>query len=211
MAGRHGAGGPMNPRKVDGRHCSACPDRPNCAYEMRWDNKTRLDNLVKLHRSYSDYLPDACIFDSDITIEDTYTASIRYAGGALVSYSSNWSLPYEGYRLAINGTLGRLETMEYHSPERVPWSIPERQTIDFFPLFGGARETITPLHNEGGHGGADPLILDEIFLGPNPGRDCPIQAGARAGLMSVAVGEAVWRSVRDGRPYRIDDLTGENR
>jgi predicted dehydrogenase len=206
----YGAEGPMNPAKRDGRHCSACADRPKCAYEMRWDDDNRLENLAKLHRSYAGYIPDACIFDSEINIEDTYVASIRYAQGAMVSYSANWSLPFEGYRLAINGTLGRLETQEWHSPTRVSWAIPEKQDIDFFPLFGGSKETISVVHTEGGHGGADPVILDEIFLGRNPAWDYEIQAGARAGLMSVAVGEAVWRSVKDGRPYRIAELTGDN-
>lgn len=205
----YGAQGPMNPRRVDGRHCSSCADRAHCAYEMRWDDKDRLKELTRLHKSFTDYVPDACIFDSEINVEDTYTAAIRYSNGALVSYSSNWSLPYEGYSLAINGTLGRLETMEYHSPQRVPWTIPEKQVIDFYPLFGGSKETIQVLHTEGGHGGGDPLLLNEIFLGPDPAWDYEIQAGARAGLMAVAVGEGVWRSVKDGRPYSISELSGE--
>jgi predicted dehydrogenase len=204
-----GADGPMNPEKADGRHCSTCAVRSKCAYEMRWDDADRLGNLARLHDSYAGYVPDACIFDSEIDIEDTYAAVIRYSQGALVSYSCNWSLPYEGYRLAINGTLGRLESMEYHTPHRVPWDIPDRQSIDFFPLFGGSKETINVLHTEGGHGGGDPLIMDEIVLGPDPDRPYGTLAGSRAGLMSVAVGEAVWRSAKEGRPFRIAELTGQ--
>lgn len=217
----YGANAPMNPEKVDGRHCSTCPVREKNPYEMRWkprhNPKTAApkdDHLGSVRskqiHEYTGYSPDACIFDSEIKIEDTYVASILYKHGTMVSYSSNWSLPFEGYRLAINGTFGRLETQEFHSPARVPFVIPEQQTIDFFPLFGGSKETISVLHGEGGHGGGDPLIQEDIFIGPEPDRKYELVAGARAGALSVAVGEAVWRSAEaGGKKIKIADLLGE--
>jgi predicted dehydrogenase len=217
----YGADGPMNPEKVDGRHCATCSVREKNPYEMRWKPRynpkiggPKDDHLgsvrSKQTKEYTGYSPDACIFDSEIKIEDTYVANILYDKGVMVAYSSNWSLPFEGYRLAINGTLGRLETQEWHSPPRVPFAIPSQQDIDVFPLFGGAKETICVLHGEGGHGGGDPLILEDIFLGPKPERKYELIAGARAGAMAVAVGEAVWKSaVAGGKKYRIADLLGE--
>jgi predicted dehydrogenase len=217
----YGADGPMNPAKRDGRHCASCPDREKNPYEMRWRPRHKPtsggpkdDHLgsvrSKQTRHYTGYSPDACIFDSEIKIEDTYVATILYRKGVMVSYSSNWSLPFEGYRLAINGTLGRLETQEWHSPPRVPFAVPEHQAIDFFPLFGGAKETIQVLHGEGGHGGGDPLILEDIFLGPDPDRKYELVAGARAGAMAVAVGEAVWRSAEaGGKKFKIAEMLGD--
>ncbi len=116
--------------------------------------------------NYTNYRPDRCIFDSVIEIEDTYAATIRYDEGAILSYSVNFSLPYEGYRLAINGTKGRIETMEYHAPSRTPFPTPE-QTIDYFPLFG-SKETIHVINRKGGHGGGDPVLLEDLFLGIEP-------------------------------------------
>ena len=215
----YGPGAEMNPEKENGRHCETCSVRTQCAYEMRWQPRRRAgpdaepqdDHLGtvkkrgKVPGSYTNYRPDMCIFDSEIDIEDTYTAAIKYDKGTLVSYSVNYSLPYEGYRLAINGTRGRIETTEYHMPARVPFPTPT-QTIEYFPLFAGARETIHVLQGKGGHAGGDPLILEDLFLRSAPDRPYEILAGAKAGALAVAVGEAVFRSCREGRPIKIAEL-----
>ncbi|WP_159885160.1 Gfo/Idh/MocA family protein [Paenibacillus puerhi] len=210
----YGPDGELNPKKEDGRHCGTCEVKSDCAYFMRWSSRSRevvpkddhvgAATLGQGKNPYSNYRPDACIFDSEIDIEDTYTATVKYDRGALLSYSVNFSVPYEGYRLAINGTKGRLETQEYHAPSRVPFPVPE-QTIDYFPLFG-SKETFHVVFNEGGHGGGDPLLLEDIFLGPDPGRPYEILSGARAGANSVLTGEAVWTSVKNGAPVRIQEL-----
>src|SRR5690606_15476180 len=135
----------------------------HCRYYRRWNTRSESSDVADDHiagmkqqgkEQYTGYRPDQCIFDAEIDIEDTYTATVKYDQGALLSYSINFSCPYEGYRLAINGTEGRIETMEYHMPERVPFSVPE-QTVDFFPLFG-SKEVIHVVKREGGHGGGDP-------------------------------------------------------
>lgn len=210
----YGAEGEANPRKEDGRFCGICDYTTQCAYYSRWNARSKnirvpddhLGSLeaVKSAFPYSDYRPDRCIFDSDIDIEDTYTATIRYSEGALLSYSVNFSLPYEGYRLAINGTKGRLESVEYHMPGRTPFPTPV-QTIDYFPLFG-SKETIHVVHREGGHGGGDPLLIEDLFLGEDPSRRYRILSGAEDGAYSVATGEAVWRSVKEHRPITIAEV-----
>lgn len=206
----YGADGEWNPAREDGRHCRTCHVAEHCAYESRWNSRSRRlriadDHLRSLEGGgtdfpYTDYRPDRCIFDSTIAIEDTYTATIKYSGGTMMSYSVNFSLPYEGYRLAINGTRGRLETTEYHIPARVPFPVPV-QTIDYFPLFG-SKETIHVVHREGGHGGGDPLLLEDLFLGEAE-RGYRVLSGAEDGAYAVAAGEAVWRSAEEGRPVAI--------
>lgn len=213
----YGPEGEMNPRKVDGRHCGECPDRTDCSYVMRWQphrhsEPPKDDHLSsvagKVAGNYSNYRPDQCIFDSEIDIEDTYVVSLRYAGGAMATYSVGFSQPYEGYRLAISGTRGRLETQEYHAPARTPFNTPV-QTITCLPLFDGAREVIEPLQREGGHGGADPIIREDLFLGADPKRGYEILSGSRDGALAVATGEAVWRSVQSGKPVNVLDLLGD--
>lgn len=210
----YGEQGPLNPAKVDGRHCGTCIVRQDCDYYTRWNSRTKTEEIKDDHLgivdekgpkgNYTDYRPDQCIFDSEINIEDTYTATVRYDKGALLSYSVNFSVPYEGYRLAINGTKGRIETTEYHAPSRVPFPTPQ-QTIDYFPLFG-SKETIHVVHKEGGHGGGDPVLLEDLFLGVDPNRPYQILSGSRDGANAVATGEAVWRSVKDNRPINVQNL-----
>lgn len=212
----YGPDGEANPKRVDGRHCTDCGDADRCAYYTRWNARSKnirvpddhLGSLeaVKSAFPYSDYRPDQCIFDSEINIEDTYTATVRYSGGTLLSYSVNFSLPYEGYRLAINGTKGRLETLEYHMPGRTPFPTPV-QTIDYFPLFG-SKETIHVVHREGGHGGGDPLLIEDLFMGEDTTRPYRILSGAEDGAYSVATGEAVWRSAAEHRPVTIEEVLG---
>lgn len=207
-----GPNGELNPSKKASRFCGNCDKQRNCAYYRRWNprsgsNSVRDDHLlagVYEDIPYTNYRPDACIFDEEVRIEDTYVAAVKYDGGSLLSYSINFSAPYEGYRLAINGTKGRIETTEYHEPSRIHFQYPE-QTIDYFPLFG-AKETIELVKNPGGHGGGDPILLEDLFLGPDPSRSYPILAGSEAGAYSIAVGEGVWRSVKEGKPMKIKEL-----
>ncbi|KMY48581.1 Gfo/Idh/MocA family protein [Peribacillus loiseleuriae] len=209
----YGPEGELNPKKEDGRYCSTCDVKDSCHYFVRWNARSGaiqvkddhlLSGVFQNDPPYTDYRPDACIFDSEIDIEDTYVATVKYDRGTILSYSINFSAPYEGYRLSINGTKGRLETTEYHEPSRIPFEYPE-QTIDFFPLFG-SKETIQLVKSSGGHGGGDPILLEDIFLGPDPLRDYDIQAGAEAGAYSIAVGEGVWRSVLEKRSIPIKEL-----
>lgn len=207
-----GPDGELNPNKEDGRFCGTCDVRQKCDYYTRWSTRSKDLNVMDDHLgtvqttkpAYTEYRPDACIYDSEINIEDTYVSTVRYDQGALLSYTVNFSLPYEGYRLAINGTKGRLETMEYHSPGRTPFPVPV-QTIDYFPLFG-SKETIHVVQREGGHGGGDPVLLEDLFLGPDPQRHYPILSGALDGALAVGTGEAVWRSVKESRPVRLEEV-----
>jgi predicted dehydrogenase len=217
-----GADAPKNPAKVDGRHCKTCPDREQCAYEMRWKPRHRpvdaltsddagLDTLTSgddTAYAYTGYSQDQCIFDSEIDIEDTYNVVIKYSNNISVSYSINYSAPFEGYSLAINGTEGRIESREYRAPDNVPFEVPN-QTIDVFPLFGkSGREVIDVIHGTGSHLGGDNLLQPDVFLGPDKDSPLSLQAGALAGALSVAMGEATWRSVKEHRPVTIKELLG---
>lgn len=214
----YGLNGELNPEKVDGRYCGSCSVRDNCDYYSRWNSRSNSlevkdDHLgsvkgVAIDQEYENYRRDACIFDSNIEIEDTYVATVRYQKGAMLAYSVNFSLPYEGYRLAINGTKGRLETTEYHAPSRVPFPVPV-QTIDYFPMFG-SKEVIHVVQREGGHGGGDPVLLEDIFMGVDPARPYDILSGSSDGAYAVTTGEAVWKSVQSNQPMKIEALLSEN-
>ena len=168
------------------------------------DHLNAFDSKEKL---FTTYRPDMCMFDSAINIHDTFVANVKYRNGVLLNYSANFSTPYEGYSLAINGTRGRLETREFGgagASALPPIHEPGGQYIDYFPIFEG-RERINIAAAEGGHGGGDPLILEDIFLGENPDRKYDILAKSVDGLRAIAIGDAVFTSIKEGG---IKDLTG---
>lgn len=154
------------------------------------------------------YPKDAYLYDPEIDIEDTYSAVLQFRNGVSVSYSCNFSTPVEGYTLAINGTKARLEASRIIDPTgRAPAS-DQTSPVRVLPLFGPPQtHDVPPL--VGGHGGADPLIQRDLFQGPS---EDSLRLGRPAssydGALAVACGEALWRSIRDFRPYTVQELLG---
>jgi hypothetical protein len=66
------------------------------------------------------YLRDGCVYRQDIDIFDTMNAVVKYSTGVHMSYAVHTYMPIEGYRVAFNGTKGRLEVRDY---ERQPIEI----------------------------------------------------------------------------------------
>ena len=133
-------------------HCRECPHQQEC--DFHWDI-TQDDALMRLyvdHEQHDGYLRDGCVWSNDIDIFDKMSAQIRYMNGVHVTYSCTTYSPYEGYRIAFNGTKGRLEAW---IKERQPWeaeSYDELRVTDNF----GETELIRIPHRGGGHGGATP-------------------------------------------------------
>jgi hypothetical protein len=77
--------------------------------------------------------------------------------------------------------------------------------IRVFPMFGEKRELEAPA-GPGGHGGADPLMLEQLFS-PDPPPDADHRAASHVdGAASVLVGMAGNLSLENGLPVTIDDL-----
>ena len=49
------------------------------------------------------------VFSHGISIEDTMGVLVKYKSGAIMTYSLNAYMPWEGYRVCFNGTEGRIE------------------------------------------------------------------------------------------------------
>lgn len=71
-------------------------------------------NLYVKPETEDGYLRDACLYRKEITIWDTMSVQVRYHNDVLLTYSLNSCMPYEGYLVGFNGTMGRLDTREYH-------------------------------------------------------------------------------------------------
>jgi predicted dehydrogenase len=210
----YGTDGTENPQKIDGRRCSTCDEK--CQYYLRHStgDGSHDEHLINFNNpgkneafaAVDGYYADRCIFDSDIDTWDTFSISVLYSGGTMMSYSLNASLPYEGYRLSINGTEGRIESDAFlGGPSRLPFPAPPPQNIRYFPLFDGM-QTIEVINKGGGHGGADPLIMHEIFNGPDKSDRTKRYAGAWDGAMSVLLGVAARESLKTGKSIKIVDL-----
>ncbi|GAA1628723.1 Gfo/Idh/MocA family oxidoreductase [Kribbella alba] len=85
----------------------------------------------------------------------------------------------------------------------------DSQTVTYYPMFG-PRQVHDAANSPGTHGGADPLIRRELFVGATEETQrLSMAADSRQGAYAVAIGEALWRSVRDNRPYTISELLGD--
>jgi hypothetical protein len=163
-----------------------------------------VSGLAELNH-YKSVASRRCIYDSEIDIEDTYTAVIKYDGGATATYSLNGSVPFEGYRLAINGLDGRLETTKIDKGVRDPRHDPPPQPICVYPMWGG-ESYYYPVKSGGGHGGADPLLADELFLGVSDNPSLVRRAPLMDGVLAVLTGVAFYKSITEHRPVTIKEL-----
>lgn len=183
--------------------CRGCPHADNC--DFFWDI-TKNNHLMKLYvenEKYDGYHRDGCVFREDVDIYDKMAVQIKYKNDVQVSYSLTAYSPYEGYRIAFNGTEGRLEAW---IKERQPWDTKAQDEIHLTKNFG-ERETIIIPHRGGGHGGGDTRLKDKLFKDPEMADPWRQSAGSRDGAMSILVGIAARNSIESGKPVKVEDLT----
>ncbi len=165
------------------------------------------------------YLRDQSVFGDGISIEDDMAVLVRYRSRATMSYHLTAYSPWEGYRVALNGDRGRLE-YEVHENSYVSGSgsdanLPELRDAQEFAVSEPASILIRPLwgkpvrvdvaSDEGGHGGGDRRMLDDIFVG---GADDPLGRAAdhTAGALSILTGIAANSSFETGLPVQVGGL-----
>ena len=131
------------------------------------------------------------------------SVNVSYDGGAMMSYSLNSTCPYEGWRIAINGSKGRLEA---YMPETGPDYNPDFDTIRVFDLDNNVTE-YRVTKSKGGHGGGDERLRRMLFLDNQPD---PLghAAGTKAGAESIMIGAAANVYIREGRTVDIWELLG---
>src|SRR5829696_937493 len=133
-------------------NCRPCPHKSKCPFYWDITKDARLTKLYAECEDVDGYHRDGCVFRNDVDIYDTMSAAVKYSNGASMSYSLNASMPIEGYRVAFNGTKGRLEVRDY---ERQPWEVPEKSEAYLIKNFTGKREKLDMPKIEGGHAGGD--------------------------------------------------------
>ena len=178
-------------------NCRACPHKKECRfYYDITTNATRMKLYVGAE-DVDGYYRDGCVFREDVDIYDTMSAVVKYSNDVSMSYSLNAHMPFEGFRVAFNGELGRLEVRDY---ERQPWEVAEEDETEIYVTKSFGKRVRVPLPRvEGGHGGGDDRLRDLIFRKAQAPDHMKLP-DSRAGAMSCLTGIAARNSIEQNRP-----------
>lgn len=142
------------------------------------------------------YLRDRCVFSEKVDIEDTVSVNVLYSKGTVMSYTLSAFSPYEGMRIVLNGTKGRMEASS------------KTRTIEIFENNGNKIRIDVPNVPNSNHGGADVNLRDNLFKG-TPTEMPDQSADLRAGLMSIGIGMAANLSMKENRRVNLDEFYKE--
>ncbi|MCL2068893.1 MAG: Gfo/Idh/MocA family oxidoreductase [Oscillospiraceae bacterium] len=158
----------------------------------------------------SGYIRDRSVFSEDISIEDTMGALVKYKTGAILTYSLNAYMPWEGFIVNFNGSKGRIEMKVVEKSyinaggEKGDEGAAVGKSLTVHPMFGKPWEEKV-VEKPGGHGGGDPVLLNDIFGVPD--HDPFNRAASHVdGAMSILTGVAANKSIASGLEIKIDDL-----
>lgn len=184
-----------------GKNCRTCAHKSDCSFY--WDvNRSEYFKMLYTQNEHHDgYMRDGCVFSEDIDIYDKMCASIKYANGVQVSYSLTTYSPYEGYRIAFNGTKGRIDAwIEESNP------VHDGQYDEIMVTRNFGKRNYIRIPHAPGHGGGDTLLHDKIW---KKKAEDPMKqsAGVRDGAFSILTGVAARISCDTGKPVKIADLT----
>lgn len=193
------------------------PEAHEDPFALFLDQDAALQGLYLDAEPDSGYIRDRNVFGEPITIEDTLAVTARYRNGVLLSYCLIAYSPWEGLNVAITGTKGRVELNvvenvnlvsgqgESHTPQASTGPF-KRATLRVFPMFGDGYDVAIPPGSAGSHGGADPIMLEQLFS-PDPPPDPFDRAASHLdGAASILLGIAANRAMETNLPVRIDDL-----
>lgn len=183
-------------------------------FALHLDQNERL-KAIYLDAEHEDgYIRDQSVFGDGISIEDTMGVMVRYKNNTILTYSLNAYLPWEGYRIAFNGSKGRLQVMVVEKPyvsaagnSDLEGAV-KLKSVTVFPMFGEPYE-VTVQEQAGGHGGGDPVLLNDLFGVPVPD---PFHRAASHvdGVMSILTGIAANKSMATGLPVQVKELLEHN-
>jgi hypothetical protein len=188
-------------------------DTKNDPFAFDIEEREDTKKLYKDAEKHDGYQRDRNVFGDNITIEDTMSVLVKYRTDTTLNYSLNAFLPREGFHVAFNGTKGRLEYEEHHGGHIITGASDEKMGEEMqwenkcvvHPLFG--KPYVVPIPTaEGGHGGGDPLIQEQMFSPTAPIDPLGRNAGHGQGAASILIGIAANHCFKSGMPVKISDL-----
>jgi len=213
----YGSNGPFS-----GKSCRSCDHKKECEYYWDITKDKRSMKLYVENEKYDGYVRDSCLFRKEINIYDKMSAQVKYKNNVILNYSLTTYSPYEGWRVAFNGTEGRIEAWldipyqkditvdqaEMHAKEmdQSGEDVVETEPIVVHKLWNKFDVVPVPMER-GGHGGGDKRLHDKIFKNPDMADPLKRSAGLRDGVMSILIGIAARKSIEAEAPIKIASLT----
>ncbi len=198
------------------------PEADNDPFALDLSTDPELKKLYLDCESADGYQRDQNVFGDGITIEDDMAVLVRYSNRATLSYHLTTYSPWEGYRVAFNGTQGRLELHvvenayvsgkqdDHNFSKNVKGAatdaVEEPTTLTLQRHWQKPETIEIDQANVGGHGGADTLMLRDLF---EPSK-CPDPLGRAAGYQeganSILTGIAANKSMASGLAVNAQEL-----
>lgn len=193
-------------REERSQRCLTCQYKKTCEFYLDI-NQPPMDKLYLACEDVDGYYRDNCIFSEEIDIEDTVSVNVQYKKGAVMSYSLTAHSPYEGLKIAFNGTGGRLEFSKMDG-RYSDFANGINNVITIYNRLGEKIVINAPRDLPGGHGGADEKIRENLFIGCNSD---PLgqMADVRAGMMSIGIGMAANISMKENRRVYLNEFYDE--
>jgi predicted dehydrogenase len=205
-----------------GPNCRTCDFTDSCKFY--WDiNTDKFSKELYVDHEHEDgYIRDNCLFRENIDIYDKMSAQVKYTDNTILNYSLTTYSPFEGWRVALNGTKGRIEAWQdipYHKTSTVDeaekhakemeQSQQEERYVEpiIVHKLWQEYETVDVQMEKSGHGGGDKRLHDKIFINPDTPDKFDRTAGLRDGAMSILIGIAAHKSIQEKKPISIGDLT----
>jgi predicted dehydrogenase len=196
-------------------------------FALHLDQSEQLKSMYLEAEKEDGYIRDRSVWSEGITIEDTLSMIVRYENKVTMTYTTNAYSPYEGFRVCLTGTKGRIELVvvedkyvpgnereayglgvndphdDPNNPLYVQGGIIDKK-ITVFPILDKPYDVEIPF-GVGGHGGGDPLLLSDLLEERKPDR-YNRAAFIREGAMSTLIGIAGNKSIETGMPVKVADL-----
>jgi predicted dehydrogenase len=195
-----------------GERCTGCQHASKCEFYADLWKFEEYQKMYHEAESADGYMRDGCVWDESVDIEDQLAVQIKYQNGLEVNYSLVAYSPVETMHMVIEGTKGRMEINGTWNTTWAPSSTTmpgidkyTGETVKLFLPNKGIEEV--PLSQmEGGHGGADPQLRQDLF-----GRDWELpptdrMADVHQAVQAVLIGSAVNKSLATGRPVNVQAL-----
>lgn len=191
-------------RENRSERCIDCPYKKTCEFYFDIEENPRIKEMYRDCEDADGYFRDRCVFSEKIDIEDTVSVSVMYDGGAVMSYSLTAHSPYEGFRIVLNGEKGRLIAERFDGGIGV-YKGRNEKNIRLYNRHGDEIIYNVNTNLKGGHGGADPLMLEMLIRG---GLEDPQGklADITAGTMSIGIGIAANKSMKENRMVELKEF-----
>jgi predicted dehydrogenase len=172
-----------------GDRCADCRHAAVCPFFIR-TGRSEPDDVEHARRGDGGYTRDMCVFRPEADVPDTMHVMVEYENGVLFNYTLV-AFGQRGTDSTLYGTHGRLET-----------GLPSLRVTPYY----AAAYDVDPPVVEGGHGGGDPVMFNDLLDPVAEPDTLKRMATHHAGAWSAAIGMAANVSIRTGEAVVVRDL-----